>query len=82
MAPAQFAGAVEYTDYLCKEVDLPLLNEYPGYNTKQCDGEAPVLNLWGMWSTLSLPLFSGPLWPGVVAFNRVLPMSQIELFDI
>ena len=28
---------------------------------------------------LSLP---GPLWPGVVAPDRVLSMGQIELFDI
>ena len=35
-----------------------------------------------MWSTLSLPLLPGPLWPGVVAPNRVLSMVQIKLFDI
>ena len=49
-------------------------------NTKQSDGEAPViLNLWGMQSTPSLPLLPGPLWPGVVAPNRVLSMGQTEL---
>ena len=30
------------------------------------DGEAQVLELWGMWSTASLSLLPGPLWPGVV----------------
>ena len=43
-------------------------NECPGFDTKQFDGEVPVmLELWGMWSTLSLPLLPGPLWPGMVA---------------
>ena len=27
------------------------------------EGEAPVLELWGMWSTLSVWLFPNPLWP-------------------
>ena len=52
-------------------------NECPGYDTKQSDCEAPVtLELWGM------PSLTDPLWPGVVAPDRVLSMSQIELFDI
>ena len=43
------------------------------YDTKQSDDEAPVmLELWGMWSTPSLPLLPGPLWPGVVVPDRVL----------
>ena len=51
-------------------------NEGPGYDTKQSDGEASVmLELWGMRSTLSLPLLLGPLWSGIVASDR----SQIEL---
>ena len=55
-------------------------NECPGYDTKQSDGEAPVkLELWEMRSTPSLPSFPGPLWPGVVAPDRVLPIGQIEL---
>ena len=41
-----------------------------------------MLVLWGMWSTLSLTSVPGPLWPGVVAPERVLSMGQIELFDI
>ena len=52
----------------------------PGYDTKQSDGEVPVIvELWGMRSTLLLPSLSGPLWPGVVAPDRVLFMDQIEL---
>ena len=41
-----------------------------------------MLELWGMQSTLSLPLLSGPRWFGVVAPSRVLSMGQIELFDV
>ena len=65
---AQSAGAIEYTD--CTP------NECPGYNTKQSDGEISVmLGLWGIRSTPSLPLLPGPLWPGVVAPDRVLSMG-------
>ena len=53
--------------------------ECPGYDIKQSDGEAPALEVWGMWSTLSLPLLPGPLWPKVVAPDRVLSMGQITV---
>ena len=47
------------------------------------DSEVPVmLELWGMWSTSSLPSLPGRLWPGVVAPDRVLSMGQIELVHI
>ena len=53
-----------------------LPNECSGYGTKRSDGEVPVmLGLWGMWSTPSLPLLPGPLWPGIVAHDRALSMS-------
>ena len=35
--------------------------------------------LWGMLSTPSLPLLLGPLWPVVVAPDRVLSMGLTEL---
>ena len=58
-------------------------NECPKYDTKQSDGETPVmLEFWGMQSTPSLPVLPGPLCSGVVAPGRVLSMGQIELFDI
>ena len=41
----------------------PSTNECPGYNTKQSDGEAPVM-------------------PGMVAPDRILSMSQIELNSV
>ena len=36
------AGVVEYTDCFSVEGKYPL-NESPGYDTKQSDGEAPVI---------------------------------------
>ena len=45
------------------------------------DGEAPVLELWGMWSIPSLPLLSDSLWPRMILPVRVLSMGQIELFN-
>ena len=56
---------------------------YKGRIPKQSDGEAPVmLELWGMWSTPSLASHPSVFWPGVVALDRVLSLSQIELVDI
>ena len=50
---------------------VPPTNKCPGYDTKQSDGEVPVmLEFWGMRSTLSLPSLPGLLWPGVVAPNK------------
>ena len=61
--------------HLCKGV-RPTPNECPGYDIKQSDAEVPVMQeLWGMWSSSSLPALPGPLWPGVVASYRVLFMG-------
>ena len=39
----------------------PPTNECPAYDIKQSGGEVPVmLELWGMWNTLSLPSHSDP----------------------
>ena len=55
---------------------LPL-NKCPEYDIKPFDGEAPVmLELWWMWSTLSLPSLLGLLLLGVVAHDRILSMGQ------
>ena len=65
--------------HLCRGVST-CLNECPGYDTKQSDGEVPViLELWEMQSTPSLPSLPGSLRPRVVAPDRVLSMGQIEL---
>ena len=74
----QSAGTVEYTDCISAE-GQDTSNEFPVYDTKQSDGEVPVmLKLWGMPNTPSLPLLPGPLWLEVVAPDRVLSISQIE----
>ena len=59
-------------------------NEYPGYDTKQFDGEAPVmLELWRIQSTLLLPLLPGPLWSRVVAPDKVLSiLTHLFLWHI
>ena len=50
------ARAVKWTDCISPEGVRapPSVNMYPGYDTNQSDGEAPVmLELWGMWNTPS-----------------------------
>ena len=73
---APSAGAVQYTD--CTSAwEYPPPNECPGYDTKQSDGEVPLmLELWEMRSTPSLASLPGPLWLGVVAPDRVLSMAK------
>ena len=57
--------------HLCSGVRLP--QRVPGYDTKQSDGEALVmLEIWGLWNILLLPSLPGPLWPEVIAPDRVL----------
>ena len=66
------AGAVEYTD--CTTAAwLDPSNESPGYETKQSNGENPVmLGLRGMGSTPSFPMLPGPLRSGMVAPDMAL----------
>ena len=52
-------------------------NECPGYNTKQSDGEVPVM--LELSRTHSLPALPGPHCLGVLAPDRVLSMGRIEL---
>ena len=50
---------------------------------KKSDGEDPVMvEFWRMRSTPQLPLFPDPLYPVVIALDRVLSKGRIELFDI
>ena len=61
---------------LMKYPITPPPNECPEYDTKQSDGDVPVmLGLWGIQSTSSLPLLPGLLWPGVVAPDKTLSMG-------
>ena len=63
-------GAVVYID---------CASSCPGYDTEQSDAEVPmILELWGMWCTPSLPTLPGPIWPGMVAPNQVLPHLSIK----
>ena len=72
----QLVGAIEYTDCTSAEGSYTPPDECPGYDTKQPDGEVPVMmGLWGMGSTLSLPLLPGPFWPGTVAPDRAISMG-------
>ena len=41
-----------------------------------------MLEFLGMWSTSLLPSLPCPLWPGMVAPDKVLSMSQIELNSV
>ena len=53
----------------------PPTSECPVYDTKQSDGEVPVmLELWRMQGTPLLPLLPSPLWPGMVASYRAISM--------
>ena len=63
--------------HLCRKVRP---NKCPGYDTKPSDVEAPLLELWEIWNTSSLPLIQGPLWPEVVVPVRVQFIGQIQLF--
>ena len=71
----QSPGSVEYTDYNSAD---PSTNKCSEYDIKQSNDEAPAMAIWGFWSTLSLPLLPGPLWPAVVAPDRILSMGQIK----
>ena len=53
-----------------------LLYRVSWYDIKKTDDEGPVmLELWGMQSTFLLPSLRGPLWLGVIAPDKVLPMG-------
>ena len=54
-------GCRIYQLHLCRrEKHHP--SKCPGHVTNSSDVETPVmLELWGMWSTPSLPLLTGPL---------------------
>ena len=57
MIVAQLARTIEYSLTEGWDTHHHHHNECPIYDTKQFDGETPVLELWGMWSTSWLPSF-------------------------
>ena len=73
---AQSAEAIEDINCTSAEGEDPSHNECPRYDTKQSDGEVPVmLGLCGMRSAPSLLLLPGLHWPGGVAPDRALSMG-------
>ena len=66
--------------HLCRRVIPSPHRRVSWYDTKQSDGEIPVMpELLGMQSTPSLTSLPCQLWPGVIAPDRGLFMGQIEL---
>ena len=62
MASSVGWGCRIYQLHLCRGIKHPHPNKCPGHDTKQSDGEVPVmLEILGMWSTSSLPLLPGSL---------------------
>ena len=77
---AQSVGAIEYIDNFSASGLDPIHNEGSRYDTKQSDGEVPVmLELWRMQSTSSLPLLPSPLWSGVVAVGWLVGFNGISI---
>ena len=62
---AQSSGAVEHPDCIFTEGVGTRPQRVSRYDTKPSYREAPVLELWGMWTTPSGSLFPGPLKHGV-----------------
>ena len=68
-------GCKIYRLHLCRGYDSPPTS-FPAYNTKQSDGEVPVMpEFWGMRSTPLLPSLPGSPWPDVVAPGKALSMA-------
>ena len=63
--------------YSMPGIDSELSLACPGNIKLHLIGSSLVV--WGTWSTLSLLLFSGSLWSGVVIPVRVPSMDLIEL---
>ena len=76
---AQSAQGVEYTNCIFAE-GYNSRNKCPDYDIKPSHGETLALKIWRMLNTPSMPLLQGPLWPGVVAPDRVLSMGQKEVW--
>ena len=57
--PAQSAGAVEYIVCISEEGKTPLFNEWPWYDSKLSDGEAPAQEILEMGNTSSLSILPG-----------------------
>ena len=66
---------------LCRGV-TPHPNECPGCDPKQSNSEVSVmLELCEMLSIPSLPLLPGPLWPEVVAPDRIIELNCAHMLN-
>ena len=65
----------------CRRLTPPQKEMRPRFDIRSSDGEAPILELWEMWKTASIPLLAGSLSSGVLVPVRVPPMGQLELCD-
>ena len=74
---AQSTEAIKYTDYISAS-RWDSLNESPGYDIKQSDGDFPaMLELCGIECNLSLLSSQVIFWPGVLTSERFLSLGQI-----
>ena len=71
--------AVEYADCISADSLDPTPNECPRYDIKPSYSEVPILELWRICNTPSLPLLPVLLWPKVVVPVRVPLMVQMEI---
>ena len=54
---------------------------YQHFGLYNLDSFSAFCSFGEMWTISSLPLFPGPLWPGLVILIRVPSLYQIELFN-
>ena len=72
---AQSFGVEEYTDFTSVE-EQDFLNECPDMTLNNLNKQATaILKLCGIRTTPLLPSLLRPLWPGVVAPDRVLSVG-------
>ena len=62
---------------LCRGIPPPQYDRILGYDTKQFDGEVPLM--LGNTCTVLLKSLPGPPWPGVVSPDEILSLGQTEL---
>ena len=77
---AQLTEAVECAYY--HPAKGLILTECPGFDTNIFHGEVTVLELCGIWSIPSLPVFLGPLWAGILNLVIVPCMGQLKLLNL
>ena len=74
----QYSVVVEYTNCVSTNGQDP----HPPplqYDTKPSNGKTSDLDLWRMWSTHLLPLFSASLWPGLVVSIMIPDVGEIKI---